>query len=216
MFIYLIIRILSNNVFLRINKIILFLFRKNKTKEADSSLINRFKKSDDKECMGILFERYTYLVYGICMKYLKDEEKSKDAVMEVFEKVMQEIHNYEISNFSSWLHSVTRNYCLMQLRSEKNKNKISDKWQKSEQLFMEMAEEMHLTNTNENEEQLQQLELAIEQLNNEQRICIKLFYIEEKSYQDVATITGYDLKQVKSYLQNGKRNLWNIMRKKQW
>lgn len=198
---------------MRINNELLFLFRKNKTEEDDISLINRFKKSDDKDCIGILFERYTYLVYGICMKYLKDEEKCKDAVMEVFEKVMQEIHKHEISNFSSWLHSVTRNYCLMQLRSEKSKNEKSDEWQKSELLFMEMAEEMHLSNTNEKEKQLQQLELAIEQLNIEQKTCIKLYYIEEKSYQDVAAITGYDLKQVKSYLQNGKRNLENIMRK---
>lgn len=191
----------------------MFLFRKNKTEEDDISLLNRFKKSDDKECMGILFERYTYLVYGICMKYMKDEEKCKDAVMEVFEKVMHEIHRHEISNFSSWLHSVARNYCLMQIRSEKNKDEKSGEWQKSEQLFMEMAEEMHLSNISEKEKQLQQLELAIEQLNKEQKICIKLFYIEEKSYQDVAEITGYDLKQVKSYLQNGKRNLENIMRK---
>lgn len=191
----------------------MFLFRKNKTEEDDISLINRFKKSDDRESMGILFERYTFLVYGICMKYLKDEEKSKDAVMEVFEKVMHEIHRHEVTNFSSWLHSVARNYCLMQLRSEKNKDEKSGEWQKSELLFMEMAEEMHLNNTNEKERQLQQLELAIEQLNNEQKICIQLFYLEEKSYQEVAYITGYDLKKVKSYLQNGKRNLENILRK---
>lgn len=191
----------------------MFLFRKNKTEEDDISLINRFKKSDDRESMGILFERYTYLVYGICMKYLKDEEKSKDAVMEVFEKVIREIHRHEVTNFSSWLHSVARNYCLMQLRSEKNKDEKSGEWQKSELLFMEMAEEMHLNNTNEKERQLQQLELAIEQLNNEQKICIQLFYLEEKSYQEVADITGYDLKKVKSYLQNGKRNLENILRK---
>ncbi len=191
----------------------MFLFRKNKTEEDDISLLNRFKKSDDKECMGILFERYTYLVYGICMKYMKDEEKCKDAVMEVFEKVMHEIHRHEISNFSSWLHSVARNYCLMQIRSEKNKDEKSGEWQKSELLFMEMAEEMHLNNTNEKERQLQQLELAIEQLNNEQKICIQLFYLDEKSYQEVADITGYDLKKVKSYLQNGKRNLENILRK---
>lgn len=191
----------------------MFLFRKNKIEEDDISLVNRFKKSDDRECMGILFERYTYLVYGICMKYLKDEEKSKDAVMEVFEKVMHEILHHEINNFSSWLHSVARNYCLMQLRSQKTKNEKSTEWQKSEMLFMEMAEEMHLSVKDEKEEQLQKLELAIEQLNNEQKKCIQLFYIEQKSYQEVAQITGYDLKQVKSYLQNGKRNLENLMRK---
>ncbi|MFN7013173.1 MAG: RNA polymerase sigma factor [Bacteroidia bacterium] len=201
---------------MRIINELLFLFRKNKIEEDDISLINRFKKSDDKESIGILFERYTYLVYGICMKYLQNEEKCKDAVMEVFEKVMQELYKHEINNFSSWLHSVTRNYCLMQLRSEKSKIEKSNEWQKSELLFMEMTEEMHLNNTDEKEKQLQQLELAIEQLNIEQKACIKLFYIEEKSYQDVAAITGYSLKQVKSYLQNGKRNLENILRKNQW
>lgn len=113
----------------------MFLFRKNKNDEDDISLVNRFKKSDDRECMGILFERYTYLVYGICMRYLKDEEKSKDAVMEVFEKVMHEIIHHEIRNFSSWLHSVARNYCLMQLGSQKSNDEKSVEWQKSEMLL---------------------------------------------------------------------------------
>jgi RNA polymerase sigma-70 factor (ECF subfamily) len=191
----------------------LFLFRKNKTEEDDLNLIQRYKKSGDENAMGILFERYTYLVYGICMNYLKDEESSKDAVMDIFEKVMKEIHRHEISNFSSWIHSVARNFCLMQLRSDKSIQEKNFIWQKSELLFMEIEQQLHPNNTNEKEVRLKQLETAIEQLNNEQKECIQLFYLEEKSYNEIVEITGYDLKKVKSYLQNGKRNLEIIMRK---
>lgn len=192
----------------------MFLFRKNKTIEDDLSLINRFKKNGDKECIGILFERYTYLVYGVCMKFLNDEEKSKDAVMEIFEKVIYELHRHEISNFSSWLHSLARNFCLMQLRSEKSIQEKAIEWKNSELLFMELSDNMHQNYASiEKEMLLQKLELAVEQLNNEQKRCIQLFYFEQKSYHEIAEITGYDLKKVKSFLQNGKRNLENIMRK---
>jgi RNA polymerase sigma factor (sigma-70 family) len=191
----------------------LFLFRKNKSEEDDLSLIARYRKQGDKDCIGVLFERYTYLVYGICMKYFKDEEQSKDAVMDVFEKVMHEIERHQITNFSSWLHSVARNYCLMQLRSQKTEEQKSEDWKKNESLFVEITEELHPNNTSEKEKLLQSMEQAIQELNPEQKTCIQLFYIEQKSYQQVADITGYELKQVKSYIQNGKRNIENIMRK---
>ena len=138
------------------------------------------------------------------MKYLKNEELSKDAVMDVFEILPALLQKHKVSNFKSWLYSIAKNHCLMQLRKQKGIIEINS-FEKIEHLLMESEEEVHLLN--EKEIELQQLEKAITTLNNEQRKCIHLFYIEENSYADVVEKTGYELKKVKSYIQNGKRNL---------
>lgn len=176
----------------------------------DSSLLSKYKETGDKALIGVLFNRYTHLVFGVCMKYLKDEEESKDAVMMVFEKLITELKKQEITYFKTWLHSVTKNHCLMKLRSEKkHENFIEIKKNLPE--LMESSSYLHLNNISEKEEQLQKMEKGIELLNNEQKICIELFYLKEKCYKEITEITGYSLNDVKSYIQNGKRNLKNYL-----
>jgi RNA polymerase sigma factor (sigma-70 family) len=168
---------------------------------SDDELIRQFK-SGEKSALGVLFTRYTSLVYGTSMKYLKDRDEAKDAVMQVFERLNQSLHQHEVSNFKSWLYVTTRNHCLMQLRSRKGKEtkEITPNLMESEYV-------LHLENEPEMEENLSKLEKCIAELVMEQQWCVRLFYIEEKCYKDVSTETGFDLGQVKSYIQNGKRNL---------
>jgi|SRR6185436_7022628 len=167
----------------------------------DSELIQRFK-AGEQGALGILFTRYTSLVYGTSMKYLKDRDESKDAVMQVFEKLNQSLHQHEVTNFKSWLYVSTRNHCLMQLRARKGKEtkEITSN-------IMESEFVLHLENEPEMEENLSKLEKCIEELGIDQQRCVRLFYLDEKCYKDVADETGYDLGQVKSFIQNGKRNL---------
>lgn len=173
----------------------------------DIELVSKYKETSDKSVVGILFERYTHLVFGVCMKYLKNEDESKDAVMQIFEKLMTDLLKHEITNFKSWLHSVAKNYCLMQLRSGQTAAKKNEELKKDTSSFMENSYELHLNNTNEKEVALNKLEEAIQQLNTEQKNCIELFYLKEKCYHEIAETTGYSLIQVKSHIQNGKRNL---------
>jgi RNA polymerase sigma-70 factor (ECF subfamily) len=179
----------------------------------DTSLIETYRRTGDKEVIGILFERYAALVFGVCMKYLKNEDDCKDAVLQIFEKLMTDLKKYEISKFSSWLHSVAKNYCLMQLR---NKEALFHRTAalKEQEQFMESVREEHLEEAKINEFYLSNLEEAISSLNEEQKVCIELFYLREESYQDIADLTGYNLNQVKSYIQNGKRNLRIYLLKK--
>ena len=177
----------------------------------DIELVNRYKQTGDKSAVGILFERYTHLVFGVCMKYLKDEEESKDAVMQVFEKLMNDLHRHEVQQFKGWLYSVAKNYCLMQLRSERTELKKEELLKKDTAALVENDQELHLNHNNDKELQLNKLEESVKQLNNEQRICIELFYLKEKCYQEIADTTGYSLMQVKSHIQNGKRNLKILM-----
>ncbi len=171
----------------------------------DIELLEAFRKTGDLETLGTLYGRYMYLVYGVCLQYLKDREKAKDAVMEIFEKLSQQVNRYEIRNFKSWLHVLSKNHCLMILRSaqwkrEQQSEEISD-------FYMESDALIHHDNGQGYEDDLKALEKCIETLQNEQKTCVKLFYLEERSYREISEETEFDLKKVKSYIQNGKRNL---------
>jgi RNA polymerase sigma-70 factor (ECF subfamily) len=193
--------------------------KRNKTKKevktmTDEELIFAFKRSKDNEFFGEIFQRYTHLIFGVCMKYLRDEEGAKDAVMQVFEKLFEDIHQQEIRNFKSWIYTVAKNHCLMKLRKGKTILKEELRYKKSIQSdFMELADEVHHNGAKELEGKFDQLHKAISLLNKDQKECIELLYLQNNSYKQVAEITGYSMKQVKSYIQNGKRNLKNYLEK---
>lgn len=174
----------------------------------DADLLVEYKINGTKDALGILFERYTHLVYAISMKYLKNEEDSRDASMQIFEKLFEDIKKHEIANFKGWLGMVTRNFCLMQLRSAKGRvHRDSKEFEDIDGGVVQMEVPLHLNDEESKEDQLNRLEYCITQLKDEQKVCIELFYIQQKCYQEITERTKYDLKKVKSYIQNGKRNL---------
>ena len=178
------------------------LFRKKNIQLRDEEIIAKYRSAGDHGLIGILYDRYSHLVFGVCMKYLKNKEESKDAVINIFEKLLVDLRQYSIDNFKAWIHRVARNHCLMLLRKSNRPGTEKD----IDELNLKLAEE----DTDEvlvKEEQLQFLEEGIAQLNKEQKLCIELFFLQEKSYQEIVDVTGFNLNQVKSYIQNGKRNL---------
>jgi len=178
---------------------------------SDNELIAEYKKKGDNELVGELYKRYSHLVYGVCLKYLKNEDESKDAVLQIFENLLEDLKKHNIANFKSWLHSVARNHCLMFLRKEQTKQKRVNEYEAAYQHEETFAAPFEVHAQEEKEVKLTKLEEAMTHLKEEQRICIELFYIKEKCYNEVAELTGYDIKKVKSYIQNGKRNLANLM-----
>nr|WP_228733129.1 sigma-70 family RNA polymerase sigma factor [Hydrotalea lipotrueae] len=174
----------------------------------DEALLQEFYADGNTEWIGILLERYTILLLGTCMKYLKNQEAAKDAVQQIFLKVMTELPKYKVQYFKSWIYMIARNYCLMQLRDKK----ITYTLQEEAPL---LEAEGNLAELLEKEKLLQCIENALDDLNEEQKKCITLFYLEKKSYRTIAAITGYSILQVKSHIQNGKRNLKLLVEKKQ-
>jgi len=156
--------------------------------------------------LGELFKRYQSLVYGISLKYLRNRDDAKDAVMQLFEKLITTLKTHEVENFKSWLYTTTRNHCLMKIRS--GKNKFTEKFTSE---FMENGFLLHPEEESELEWNLTRMEKCIEMLVEEQKRCVQLFYLEEKCYKEITQFTGFDLNQVKSYIQNGKRNLKSCM-----
>jgi len=166
----------------------------------DEQLLNSYRATRDLKLLGMLYERYMPLVYGVALKYLKEEEPAQDAVMGIFEELTQKVHQHDIKQFRSWLYVLSRNYCLMQLRAGKKLETVGlDE-------FMEFAPVLH-PDTDNREEAMQALERCLDKLTAAQRQSIKLFYLDEKCYKEVADDTGFTMNEVKSYIQNGKRNL---------
>jgi RNA polymerase sigma factor (sigma-70 family) len=167
----------------------------------DETQLESYRQSGDLAVLGSLFEQYMPLIYGVCLKYLKDEEVAKDAVMGIFEELIIKVKQHDIKQFRSWVYVLSRNYCLMQLRSGKKMEQVSlDE-------VMEFTPFLHPEENTHKEEALKALERCMERLAEGQRQSVNLFYLEEKSYKEVVDITGYTLNDVKSYIQNGKRNL---------
>jgi RNA polymerase sigma factor (sigma-70 family) len=176
---------------------------------SDNELLDYYYQGKDQQWMGILLERYTMLLLGVCMKYLKNEEEARDAVQQIFLKVLTEVSKYKIEYFKSWLYMVAKNHCLMKLRGQHGKH--------VKELKEEAAIEDHESDKQEllaNEKTYSLLEQSIQELNVEQKQCVTLFYLHKNSYQQITERTGYNLMQVKSYIQNGKRNLRMLLERK--
>ena len=174
---------------------------------SDNELITEYKNTKNNVFVGILYKRYSHLVLGLSLKYLKDEDEAKDAVMQIFEKLLSDLLKFNIEYFKSWLYSFSKNHCLMIIRTKQSKLKKEIDLQIHADSFMETETNSHPNRAEDKEVQYTLLEKAIEELNEDQRKCIKLFYLKERSYNEIADETGYTLNEVKSFIQNGKRNL---------
>ncbi|MEO6253873.1 MAG: sigma-70 family RNA polymerase sigma factor [Ferruginibacter sp.] len=173
---------------------------------SDTELLNRFHADHDNEWLGILLERYTMLLLGVSMKYLKNEEEAKDAVQQVFLKAISELHKYKVEYFKSWIYMIAKNHCLMKLR---DKGRFTAEI--NERTLSTPAEPDEKNRYIEKENTLNNLASAMLQLNKEQQQCVTLFYLEKKSYLEISQQSNFSIMEVKSHIQNGKRNLKIIM-----
>ncbi|MBL7918371.1 MAG: sigma-70 family RNA polymerase sigma factor [Bacteroidia bacterium] len=167
-------------------------------------MINIFLQNDDNQCIGELYRRYGHLVLGLCIKYLKDKDNAEDAVMSIFGQLLNDLKRHKVEFFKSWLYTYSKNYCLMQLRKKQSQLKKELEIKENEIFLMDYNSVEHL---NEKEQQITIMQMALNELNKEQKTCLELFYLSQKSYSEIVEITGYSNNEVKSHIQNGKRNL---------
>ena len=168
----------------------------------EQAILLEYHQSGNLEILGKLYANYMPLVFGLSLKYLRDEAKAKDAVMQIFEQLIEKLRVHQVTNFKSWLYTLARNHCLMTLRSSSKQDFVA-----FEENIMEIDAFVHLDIDETRERQFSVMHRCLETLPDEQRRSIQLFYLEQKCYNEVAEIAGYDLNKVKSYIQNGKRNL---------
>ncbi len=167
----------------------------------DSELVQQYKDTSNMDTLGDLYGRYMDLLYGVCLKYFKEPDEAQDAVIHIFEELVTKVKKYEIDNFKGWLYQLAKNHCLMKLRSRKSQpvNVDAD--------LMHLQENMHLDDVMQKETNLIVMEHCIEQLPTEQKAAIQLFYLQEKCYKEIADTTALDINKVRSFIQNGRRNL---------
>ena len=170
--------------------------------DSDLELVETYKRSGDLETLSLLYQRYMDLVYGVCLKYLKDQETAKDAVMQIFEELVQKLYKYEITNFKSWLYTLAKHFCLMQLRTPRTLKTVE-----LDPAIMQSEEEKHLNGVMQKEDEFKRLEKCLQTLSADQKETVELFYLKEKCYKEIADITGKDWNKVRSLIQNGRRNL---------
>ena len=175
----------------------------------DKELLERFYSDHNNEWLGILLPRYTLLLFGVCMKYLKDEEDAKDCVQQIFLKAINELHKYRVDYFKSWIYMIAKNHCLMKLR-DKGKHAVPITEKMASATDINEDKNVHI----EKDRTLNELQSALQQLNHEQQLCLTLFYLQKRSYTEIAAETGLTMMQVKSHIQNGKRNLKLLLEKK--
>lgn len=169
---------------------------------SDAELVALYHRDGDVQVLGTLYQRYMELIYGVCLKYLNDAEESKDAVMRIYEELVEKLRKHEVEHFKSWLYTLARNHCLMQLRRQKGKIPVE-----ITEPVMQNSDLWHQEDVLQKEEQLSTMEDCMQQLITEQKRCVELFYLQGKCYNEICEETGYDWNKVRSYIQNARRNL---------
>ena len=175
----------------------------------DQELLARYYDQHNNDWLGVLLQRYTLLLFGVCMKYMKEEEEARDCVQQIFVKVITELPRYHVEYFKSWIYTIARNHCLMRLRD--GHGRVASL---SDSMLAAWDQEGGNSQHWEKEKLLQWMDEALDELGKEQKRCVTLFYLEKRSYQEIAETTGFTLMQVKSHIQNGKRNLKLLIGKK--
>ena len=183
--------------------------------QSDENLVINYQNTKNNLVVGELFKRHSLMCFAVCMKYLKNEDAAQDATMNIFEKLFTDLQKHQINHFKSWLHTVCKNHCLILLRKPNVLVSIDESEEENSHLFMKLANVLnHDDYKHEKEEKLQVLEQSIIELKDKQRECIELFFLKQKSYQEISKQTGYTENEVKSYIQNGKRNLKILLEQK--
>lgn len=183
----------------------MWLFSKHSNK-SDEELISNYRLTGDKNSFASLFKNHATVIYGTCLFYLQDKDEAKDAVMNIFEKLLIELKKEEIKNFKGWLSFVVRNHCISFIRKRKTYQKNTATYYEFEYKTPDLEEEINI-HLVDDESMLMNLKDCVPKLKTKQRICIELFYLKHLSYQQISTQTGYGISEIKSYIQNGKRNL---------
>lgn len=193
----------------------MFFIRRPRSDLPDAELVKQYQHTGDTETIGELFQRHTHIVYGVCLKLLKDEEDGRDAVMDIFGYLHDALLVHDVTNFRSWIYSVTKNHCLLKIRKRERLTIRSYPNEDLEKLnqHMENPHFLHLNIIGERDFSREDIYNALKKLNEQQRTCIELFFLDGNRYQEIANITGYSLNAVKSHIQNGKRNLKKLLMK---
>ena len=172
----------------------------------DEELALNYYKTGDKELVGLLFEKHVKTVFGVCLFYFRDKDVAKDAVMQIFEKLINELKRTEIKNFKGWLSFVVRNYCISEIRKNKNRYNLPESYLDFEIKETSFEEEEKILGVSD-DDMIEHMQICLVDLKENQKVCLELFYLKAQSYQQIADKTKFSLNEVKSFIQNGKRNL---------
>lgn len=179
---------------------------KRKDFKSDEDLAQEYYTSGNKDLVGDLFEKHVKTVFGVCLFYFRDKDLAKDMVMQIFEKLITDLRKTEVKNFKAWLSFVVRNHCISEIRKNKNKHFVPETYLDFEMKETNFETEVAVDAVND-ELMLENMKACLSLLKDNQRKCVELFYLKALSYHEISSATKLTLNEVKSNIQNGKRNL---------
>lgn len=170
----------------------------------DDFFVKAYRQTGEQRYLLVLFERYQHLILGLAIKQLKSANEAKDLCSEVYELISIKLLKHDVNHFKSWLYRVVFNCTLQRLKKRSSFVSINETdFFDEESMDFTVSDHPKVKAAKIDDE----IHDCIDQLKHEQKNCIELFYLQEFCYNEIAEQTGYLLKKVKSYIQNGKRNL---------
>ncbi|MEL6655687.1 MAG: sigma-70 family RNA polymerase sigma factor [Bacteroidota bacterium] len=182
---------------------------KSQDQKSDEELVRQFQQSGDRFLLGLLLRRYSQSILGTCHYYLRQPQDAEDAAMEVCELIVRQLQKpKEIKRFKDWVFIIARNYCFRKLKDNKRLTELSTEWEK-DFLNSDVQYELGDTLYVQEEALYARVDAEIQQLNEQQRLCLTAFYWQGEKYKDIAARYGMTTDEVRSAIQNGRRNLRN-------
>lgn len=170
-------------------------------------IINRIK-SGDKEAFSLVVDRYSDMVYTLCLRMLGVEADAADAAQEVFVKVYRSMAGFqEKSKFSTWIYRIAYNHCISVIRK---KVKIID--------MVDELPDVEVNNQDvsgleliSSEERKRYLNMAIEALAETDAVVITLFYYDELSLEEIAEVTGLTNANIRIKLHRSRKKMYMVL-----
>lgn len=152
------------------------------SKVTDSDIIKFYLKTRKQVYFDVLYKRYSTKIYSKCISLLKDEAKAKDATQEIFTKIFLNLAKFnERSKFSTWVYSITYNFCIDYLRrKKKEKNLFSDEMENPPDIIEDVPDTELL------EMEVKRLKIVLDELPIGDKAILLMKYQDELQIREIA------------------------------
>ena len=169
-------------------------------KLTDEEVIDKYLATQSSVYFSILYDRYITRVYSKCISLLKNEAKAQDAAQEIFIKIFTNLGKFnKKSKFSTWVYSITYNFCIDTIRKQKKKNKLfSDEENEGKEIIEEIDDKVLL------EMELERLKAVLDLLSVDDKSVLIMKYKEGLSIRDISEIFGKTESAIKMKIKRAK------------
>ena len=168
----------------------------------ESSLLLKYLKTNDLSYLLELYRPYMHLVYGLAFKYVKDPKQSQEIVYCIFKKLIKDIKRQEVRVFGNWLYNLSLDFCKQWRDRGRTESDQIVALGGSTQTPVEFYDDK---DDDSFEEEISSMEDEVMRIKSQQEKCSQLFFKEQRCFQEIADITGWEVSEIKYHVKNAKR-----------